>query len=292
MMPMSYRLAPDVKLAFGFDFLQPSWSHDSFRELLPGGTAALFPGLDVDTSIDSEFGLAPRLSVNLGLNSDYGVSIAGDYVSLTGSLRETVGSGVDNQSVDANTSINLLTIIGPEVTHRCQWEYLALETTLGLRYSTLNQNFLASLRTGAGDSVTTSSFHDYRGIGLTGSLGADYPLIGGLSLYGLSRGSLLVGRSDRQSNFAVVIPGGVGTASETLSESETEVLPVGDFEAGIAWNKQLRDLASAKAMMWLKVGYVATIWGDSSLLAAGSGAEFRSGSMVLQGFTLQAGVAR
>ena len=43
-------------IAFGFDFLQPSWSNDSFRQLLPGTTAALFPGLNLDSEVDHELG--------------------------------------------------------------------------------------------------------------------------------------------------------------------------------------------------------------------------------------------
>ncbi|MBI5759732.1 MAG: hypothetical protein HZA46_14540 [Planctomycetales bacterium] len=287
---------PDIGLAFGFDFVQPSWSNDAFLDMLPGSTAALFPGLTLSRHVEQEFGLAPRFNVKLGFDSEYGLSMAGNFLSLSGSLKQVVGSGADNQSLDANTVVNILTVIAPELTHRDQWNDLGVEWTVGTRYSGINQTFTANLRRGSGEAVTSSSFQDYRGAGLTTSVGLDHPLLTGLSAYGRSRGSLLVGRTSRQSNFAVVLPGGgAGTTSSSLSEEKTDILPVGEFEVGLVWdNRQWSadEELCPDTLMWLKVGYLASVWGDSSLLAAGTSSDFRTGSLLVQGFTLQAGVAR
>jgi len=287
---------PDIGLAFGFDFVQPSWSNDAFLDMLPGSTVALFPGLTLSRHVEQEFGLAPRFNVKLGFDSDYGLSMAGNFLSLSGSLKQVVGSGADNQSLDANTVVNILTVIAPELTHRNQWNDLGIEWTVGTRYSGINQTFTANLRRGSGEAVTSSSFQDYRGAGLTTSVGLDHPLLTGLSAYGRSRGSLLVGRTSRQSNFAVVLPGeAAGTTSSSLSEEKTDILPVGEFEVGLVWdNRQWSadEEVCPDTLMWLKVGYLASVWGDSSLLAAGTSSDFRTGSLLVQGFTLQAGVAR
>lgn len=286
----------DIGMAFGFDFVQPSWSNDAFLNMLPGSTAALFPGLSLSSRVDQEYGLAPRFNVKLGFNGDYGLSMAGNFLSLSGSLKQVVGSGADNQSLDANTVVNILTVIAPELTHRNQWNNLGFEWTVGTRYSGINQTFTANLRRGSGQAVTSSSFQDYRGAGLTTSVGLDHPLLTGLSAYGRSRGSLLVGRTSRQSNFAVVVPGGgAGTTSSSLSEDKTDILSVGEFEVGLVWDNRewcAGEEVAPDTLMWLKLGYLASVWGDSSLLAAGTSSDFRTGSLLVQGFTLQAGVAR
>lgn len=291
-------------VAVGFDFLQPSWSNDSFKQLLPGTTAALFPGLNLDSTVDHDYGLSPRVDVGLALgDSEYGISAGVNTVNLSGSSRQNAASMAANDSIDAHSTINILSVNLPEVSRVIpldifeddQIDDVMLELRVGARYSSINQLFTAALRQGSGSAVTTSSFQDFRGVGLTTAGGLSLPVSGSLWAYGKARGSMLLGRNERQANFSVVAAGGgAGTASSTVTEDKTDIIPVGEFETGIVWDlaEQFCDEDTDPGnMIWLKLGYVAQIWGDVGLVSAGTGQPFRDGSLLLQGFTCQAGIA-
>ena len=185
----------------------------------------------------------------------------------------------------------------PEVTYvKDIFEESILEIKIGTRYSSLNQNFTANLRRGNGQAVTTSSYQDFRGVGLTTALHMGTPLSDMFWLYARSRGSLLVGTNDRQSNFTVVVPGGgPGTVTNSVATSQTDIIPVGEFEVGLSWDNRQAidpDSAGSDTLVWLKVGYVAQIWGDVGMISAGAQPFFGDGYLSLMGFTLQAGVQR
>lgn len=295
----------DISIAFGFDFLQPSWSNDAFTELLPGGTAALFPGLNVDTRIEHDYGLAPRFEVGWGFgDSDYGLTASGNFLSLSGNLRQNVGSGTNNESIQGDSVVNIMAINLPEVSKVMRMsesdiDFLGdsvVEFRLGTRYSTINQVFTASLRRGTGAAVTTSSFQDFRGVGLTTAINMGIPMRRSWWIYGKSRGSMMVGSNKRQANFSLLVPGGgAGTTSNTLSEDKTDIIPVGEFEIGVIWDNRdslQYDDSGANTLTWLKLGYVAQVWGDTGLISAATGNDFRDGHLTLMGFSLQAGIER
>ena len=103
-------------IAVGFDFLQPSWSNDSFKQLLPGTTAALFPGLNLNSTVDHDYGLSPRIDVGLALgDSEYGISAGVNTVNLSGSVRQNTAGMASNDSIDAQSAINILSVNLPEV---------------------------------------------------------------------------------------------------------------------------------------------------------------------------------
>ena len=173
------------------------------------------------------------------------------------------------------------------------------ELRVGARYSSINQLFTAALRQGSGSAVTTSSFQDFRGVGLTAAGNLSLAMTNSLWVYGNSRGSMLLGRNERQANFSILTVDAMGnpttgTASNTVTEDKTDIIPVGEFEAGIIWDlaEQFCDEDSEPGnMIWFKLGYVAQVWGDVGLVSAGTGQPFRDGDLFLQGFTLQAGIA-
>ena len=163
-------------IAVGFDFLQPSYSNDSFKQLLPGGTAALFPGLNLDSTVDHDYGLSPRLDVGMNLgDSEYGISAGVNTVNLSGSVRQNTAGMASNDSIDAQSAINILSVNLPEVSRVIPFDIYEddqiddgiFELRVGARYSSINQLFTAALRQGSGSAVTTSSFQDFRGVGLT-----------------------------------------------------------------------------------------------------------------------------
>ncbi|MFT5328918.1 MAG: hypothetical protein ACI8P0_006836, partial [Planctomycetaceae bacterium] len=295
-------------IAVGFDFLQPSWSNDSFQQLLPGTTAALFPGLNLDSTVDHDYGLSPRIDVGLALgSSEYGISAGVNTVNLSGSVRQNTAGMATNDSIDAQSAINILSVNLPEVSRVIpldiyeddQIDDAIFELRVGARYSSINQLFTAALRQGSGSAVTSSSFQDFRGVGLTAAGNLSLPVTNSLWLYGNSRGSMLLGRNERQANYSVLVAGAggapaAGTASNTVTEDKTDIIPVGEFEGGFVWDlaEQFCDEDSDPGnMVWFKLGYVAQVWGDVGLTSAGTGQPFRDGSLFLQGFTVQAGVA-
>jgi hypothetical protein len=295
-------------IAVGFDFLQPSWSNDSFQQLLPGTTAALFPGLNLDSTVDHDYGLSPRIDVGLALgDSEYGISAGVNTINLSGSVRQNTACMATNDSIDAQSAINILSVNLPEVSRVIsldiyeddQIDDAMFELRVGARYSAINQLFTAALRQGSGSAVTSSSFQDFRGVGLTAAGNLSLPVTNSLWLYGNSRGSMLLGRNERQANYSVLVAGAggvpvAGTASNTVTEDKTDIIPVGEFEGGFVWDlaEQFSDEESASGnMVWFKLGYVAQVWGDVGLTSAGTGQPFRDGSLFLQGFTVQAGVA-
>lgn len=295
-------------IAVGFDFLQPSYSNDSFKQLLPGTTAALFPGLNLDSTVDHDYGLSPRIDVGLALgDSEYGISAGVNTVNLSGSVRQNTAGMASNDSIDAQSAINILSVNLPEVSRVIpldiyeddQIDDAMFELRVGARYSAINQLFTAALRQGSGSAVTTSSFQDFRGVGLTAAGNLSLPLTNSLWLYGNSRGSMLLGRNERQANYSVLVSGAggvpaAGTASNTVTEDKTDIIPVGEFEGGFVWDlaEHFCDEESEPGnMVWFKLGYVAQVWGDVGLTSAGTGQPFRDGSLFLQGFTVQAGVA-
>lgn len=295
-------------IAVGFDFLQPSWSNDSFKQLLPGSTAALFPGLNLNSTVDHDYGLSPRIDVGLALgDSEYGISAGVNTVNLSGSVRQNTAGMASNDSIDAQSAINILSVNLPEVSRVIPLDIYEddriddaiFELRVGTRYSAINQLFTAALRQGSGSAVTTSSFQDFRGVGLTAACNLSLPVSNSLWLYGNSRGSMLLGRNERQANHSVLVvdAGGaptVGTASSTVTENKTDIIPVGEFEGGIVWDLAEQfcdeDLESGN-MVWFKLGYIAQVWGDVGLTSAGTGQPFRDGDLFLQGFTCQAGIA-
>lgn len=295
-------------IAVGFDFLQPSYSNDSFKQLLPGATAALFPGLNLDSTVDHDYGLSPRLDVGLALgDSEYGISAGVNTVNLSGSVRQNTAGMASNDSIDAQSAINILSVNFPEVSRVIPFDIYEddqiddaiFELRVGGRYSAINQLFTAALRQGSGSAVTTSSFQDFRGVGLTAAGNLSLPVTNSFWLYGNTRGSMLLGRNERQANYSVLVVDGAGaptagTASSTVTEDKTDIIPVGEFEAGVVWDlaEQFSDEGSeAGNMVWFKLGYVAQVWGDVGLVSAGVGQPFRDGDLFLQGFTCQAGVA-
>jgi len=295
-------------IAVGFDFLQPSWSNDSFRQLLPGSTAALFPGLNLDSTVGHDYGLSPRIDVGLASgDSEYGISAGVNTVNLSGSVRQNTAGMASNDSIDAQSAINILSVNLPEVSRVIPLDIYEddgiddaiFELRVGTRYSAINQLFTAALRQGSGSAVTTSSFQDFRGVGLTAACNLSLPVTNSLWFYGNSRGSMLLGRNERQANYSVLVAdtGGtpsVGTASSTVTENKTDIVPVGEFEGGIVWDlaEQFCDEGLERGnMIWFKLGYVAQVWGDVGLTSAGTDLLFRDGDLFLQGFTCQAGIA-
>ena len=164
-------------IAVGFDFLQPSWSNDSFQQLLPGTTAALFPGLNLDSTVDHDYGLSPRIDVGLALgDSEYGISAGVNTVNLSGSIRQNTAGMATNDSIDAQSAINILSVNLPEVSRVIpldiyeddQIDDAMFELRVGARYSAINQLFTAALRQGSGsssDDVFVSGFSRCRAHG-------------------------------------------------------------------------------------------------------------------------------
>jgi hypothetical protein len=126
------------------------------------------------------------------------------------------------------------------------------------------------------------------------------PIGGDFFLYGMSRGSVMVGTSNRTSTQAVVVPGNAAvTTASKLTDNKTLLAPVGEFEFGVAWGQALsrrpldptRDVVPAAPILWVKAGVVVDIWGGMGILSAQDNAQgYSGGSLLLYGFSVLAGL--
>jgi hypothetical protein len=116
-------------------------------------------------------------------------------------------------------------------------------------------------------------------------------------LYGVSRGSFLLGTNNRTSTLTTTVAGSsLGTTN--LTENKTNFIPIGEFEAGLAWGKPLAigradvlGTVNSGPLLWLKAGMVADIWGGLGLLSPQDGVQgFSTTRMFLFGFSVLAGV--
>lgn len=306
----------DVSVEVGFCFLKPHWSNEDFRNLLPGDAAILFPDTNLSTDVDHEFAFAPIGEITYRpAGFDAGFQTSGYFITLEGKIEQTGGSQAAAGSLTAHSDLTIAVANFLEIAwsrtfvdlfenkFHCAdcaahsiWADTVIEWSMGGRYSSLKQNFNATLRQADAVSITSAE-QNFSGVGVTASLAVGQPLTPRLVIFGRTRGSFLVGDNDKASSYSLNIASAPSAAvARSLSESRTEVVPVGEFECGLVWNN--RDVVNVPAnrvpqgLLWVKAGFVSQVWGDSSLLSAGTGTEFRGGDLYLYGFTIQVGLER
>jgi hypothetical protein len=239
-----------------------------------------------------------------------GVTASGELSNIVGHLTRSIDAAGGSANLTANATItfanaNLLegSLYLPLGDYGCFEDTCLRDTvllfTLGTRYSHLSQDYSASLNSG-GNGTTLTAHQDWDGFGLTSSLSYLHPLDGNLFLYGVSRGSVLVGTNNRTSTLLVVVPGSSTASTSTkLTDNKTDLIPVGEFEFGMAWGKPLaprpadavRGAGQTGPHLWIKAGLVANIWGNLGSLSAPDGSQgFSDSRLLLYGFSVQAGV--
>jgi hypothetical protein len=304
----------NLRVDVGFEYLRPVFPGRSVTLVIPSGVNADFSTLAGSGNVSYDFGFIPKVTVGYQFpDLGFGVTASGELTSLSGHLNRTIDSAAGTANLTASSTIDLgvanlieasLPIaLGrfPRFQDSCLRDTTVL-TTLGLRYTHLAENYNASLDSG-GNASTLAAHQDWDGFGLTTSLSFIHPLRHNFFLYGVSRGSFLLGTNNRFSTLSVVVAGNAAASTTTkLTENKTELIPVGEFEVGVAWGKPLAPgpvnaLAAAETVpptgpiLWVKAGFVADVWGSLGFLSAPNNiGGFSDSALFLYGFSVMAGV--
>ena len=298
----------DVRFELGMKFIVPVYSDSSFRELLPGTTGRFFPGLDFSTTVRPDFWIAPVFEAEWDFTDSFGVKVSGFGFTTSGTQNlSSSGAGFDN-NLAANSNLTIFVANLPEIVFRTRLEdflhfkrnecvkgtYLGatiLEGSLGTRYTALRQDFGVTLTSSNNVTASTHSEMNYDAFGLTGSINASLPLTDRFVLYCRNRGSVLFGDLRREATYNLNPQTTLAdTFDNTLVESRTETVPVGEFEAGFAWHNKPVTTDETGMLAWIKLGFVAELWGNMGLISA-SDRGFDSGNLFLYGFVLEAGLS-
>src|SRR5581483_8477385 len=191
--------------------------------------AGLAPGLAASTTIDPAPGLNPQPG---------GFNFRSPGVVL--------GGGLGTDALEFSSNLSLM-VFDAEATYDWRAGKLAVLLTVGGRYLQLDQSYSAILRnTGAAATELQRLDLDrtFEGGGPTASMQARVDLgWTGLALFGLVRGSMLVGstRQDSTFNRAVTDPGGLVGGSQNVTArrtgSSSSTLPVAELELGLEYGR-------------------------------------------------------
>jgi hypothetical protein len=297
-----------IELQVGFEFLQPEFSGRAVTLTIPAGSPASFPILAGSGNVSEDFNFVPRFGLKFDFpDLGFGVRTSETLMSFSGRLQRTIDSAQGSGTLNANSSLdianfNLIELSSLFTLERfacLQDTYLAdcdLLGSIGARYSHVRQDYTASLTSGS-NSTSLDAHQDYDGFGLTLALETLCPLPRNIYLYTVSRGSFLIGTNNRNTHFSANLTSGIGNSAGKVTENKTDFIPVGEFEVGLAWSTPLWPLRPSAtpdkqyALLWIKSGLLADVWGNLGLLSATDGSnQFSGGSLVLFGFSVLAGI--
>jgi len=299
----------DVQI--GFDFLQPLWTFRDFMLAVPSAQVGNFPVLGDTGHVDNHFGFAPNLKYNYQIAAlDLGFSGTGTFLNLTGQLhREVAAAGGASGQLDANSTLTIIVANVPEFTKHLEYrnlnrrsclycdclEKLLIDVSIGLRYTSISQNYTGSLTSSAAgmtNQTTRSSTQSLSGVGLTGSVHLAHPLADNWFLYQQTRASLLVADDKKASTLTVNVAGQPGL-STTITQNDTMYLPAVEMELGLEWypapiNSRL-SYSQRPFLVYLKTAMVGQFWGRVGPLSAGSSQAFRDSDLFLVGANVMLG---
>jgi hypothetical protein len=302
----------NLRVNLGFEYLRPEFPGRSVTLAIPAGSPSNFTILAGSGNVSNDFAFAPKIAVDYQFpDLGFGAGASGKLSSFSGHLNRSIDSGAGSATLIVNSTVSFVDANILEAT-----KYVELDRfecfkctclqdtvflfTIGVQYAHTLQDYTANLNSGSNRSALTAH-EDFDGFGLTTSFSLLHPLRGDFFIYGVARGSFVVGTNNRNTNITVSISGNTATSPPALSENKTQFIPVGEFEVGLAWGKVLgtkraQALAAAAApkqapLLWIKGGLIADIWGGLGLLSASDSTQsFTDDSMVLWGFSVLAGL--
>jgi hypothetical protein len=300
----------NLRVDIGFLYLRPVFPDQSATLTVPTGVNGNFGTVSASGNPSFGFGFIPKFSLGYNFSDlGFGVAASGVLLNLSGQLTRTIDSSAGSANLTSSGTINIAVanllegtlplVLGqlPCFENSCLRDTLIVGS-LGARYSFVSQDFIASLNSG-GNSSMIAAHQNWYGFGITTSLNFLHPLPRNFFLYGTSRGSFLLGTNHRYSTQSVVVSGNAAAStSAKVLDNKTELIPVGEFEAGVAWGRLLspRQAATQLAVptgriLWIKTGMVADVWGGLGLLSASNGVNgFANSPLVLWGFSVMAGI--
>jgi hypothetical protein len=304
---------PNLRVDIGFEYLRPEFPGRSVTLVVPTGVNGNFAALGGSGNISYDFGFIPRMTMNYQFpDNPFGLTTSGMLTSLSGHLTQSIDANPGSANLSATSTINIGVANVVEGSVRAsldQFEHfqgtclenVILLGTLGLRYSHISQDYTASLVSN-GNGSTLTAHQDWDGFGLTMSLSDLYPMSHNFFLYGVARGSFMLGTNNRVSTASVTVTGTTVGTTTKLTDNKTEFIPVGEFEFGIGWGKPLGQplltpenpappTATTGPVLWVKAGFIFDAWGGLGLLSSPSTAEgFSNSNLILYGFTVMAGL--
>jgi Legionella pneumophila major outer membrane protein precursor len=296
-----------LRAEFGFAYLQPHFPDRSVRLAVPAtpGSPAVIgdPG-----NLSNNFAFVPRFGVDYQFaDLGFGLAASGEVMNFSGHLRRTENTTTGSALLNATSAVDIAVanvVEGSKVLPLADLSCLrdcclgdgTAFFTLGARYAYVHQNFTANLTSG-NNVANLAATQDFNGFGVTSSVGLQYPLGLHFTLFGNSRGSLLVGPNDRTSSLSVVTPANPATTvSPVVTENKTDLLLAGEFEVGLGWGTVLRPGAANRlpgtgTLVWARISFLTEIWGDLGLLSASDASgHFSSNNLLLYGFAVTAGI--
>jgi len=297
--------AAAIKIDLAFDFVQPIFSDRSVSLAIPGANTG---PIAASGNFSNNFAFLPGVAVEHKFDDlGFGVAASAKAMQIAGTFYRSiaVSNGI-NDSVDVKGSVTLASaniiegtrLIDLGATNRfadTRLQDTLVGLSLGGRYSYVNQSYTATLVANSAQSTLTAN-GVFTGWGITGSVNTISQLIGEFVFYTSTRGSFLIGNSDRSNvlSFTTPAPTPPGT---TITEKRTQVVPVLEWEVGIGYGL---DLARAQAnptpvtapLLWFKAGCIGQLWGNVGLLNINDavGNQFSDSNLLLLGFSLRLGL--
>ena len=243
----------------------------NFDQDSEGRSGALDAAAAAGTGISPPAGLSPLLGAPLRGFQSPGVLLQG-------------GAGQD--LLLAHSSLEIQTIDG-EATYAHECDHFGLLISVGGRYLQKSQKYFATLVNIPDDGTAENSFleagHNFYGGGPTMSCMGRWEFgRSGMAVFGLVRGSLLIGRSTLSATFTenIIDPVNGDQNNQAINQSRDNlVLPIGELEGGFEYSR-----AVGRARLFLRGAAVNHTYFDAG------GAASRDGNLSLFGAQVSMGL--
>jgi hypothetical protein len=262
------RLKTDV----GFMVLTPRWNSNPALAIVSGLNGAAIPSAEVrDFDFNAQFvptvSLGGVLANGVGARVNWWGFVVGDHVAVaTGAPDTAVIPPNAGAFVLANMFGSATALTTAARLHMDVWDFELTDdvrlsrwaglVALGVRYAHLSQEYSAATTdvTPAGPLALLAS-HNFNGAGPTLALELHRDLgLGGLYFYGYGRGSVLFGSATERSDIQSP-SGALGFTDLSTTAQRQPVLPVGEIDFGLGWNRALRG-----SVLYAQVGFVGQVW--------------------------------
>lgn len=304
-------------IEIGFDYIRPLWTTRDFTLAVPDGVGG-FPLLADAGHVDNRFALAPHLNFKYDVSDIFAIKATGSFMNLSGHLNRTLTPNNGTAGVlTANSSLTIVSANLPEIATRFFYDELmsrrshlywsifddmTIDLGIGTRYSSVEQNYTGKLTNtlpGGTNQSQRYSYQNFKGVGLTSSLNFTLPFHERpngerWNAFTNVRGSILVGENNKDSSIAVTLAG-MPSVADSITQSRTEFIPVGELEVGVEWIHFFGDANDAnvpRALFSVRMGFTGQVWGNVGPLSAGSAQGFRTSNLFLVGAHIMVGLAR
>jgi len=154
--------------------------------------------------------------------------------------------GVGADTLTVRSDLRIQTIDG-EATYAHEWCHLGFLISVGGRYLQMHQNYHAALSNVPVAGTSEESFldagHNFYGGGPTLAWQGRWVFgRSGLSIYGLARGSIVIGNSRLTATFSefIVDPVNGNQTNQAANESKDHhVIPIGELEGGLEYSRAI-----------------------------------------------------